>query len=203
MAALKYVVYGGGPPASCSMASACSRGKIRHRLLADHPRTDHGAEQHDDAVVIMGVTFILAGIAFKLASVPFHFWCPDVFEGRGRRGRRVPLRCLQGSGAGAVGTHRPGVGRAHRQRRSLCLVDQGDRLPRPGPVGLRRRHTTFGNLAAYGQTNLKRLLAYSTIAHAGFMMNGLATMTKDGAGAMLFYLVTYLFMTSAPSPASP
>jgi NADH-quinone oxidoreductase subunit N len=54
--------------------------------------------------------------------------------------------------------------------------------------------TTFGNLAAYGQTNLKRLLAYSTIAHAGFMMMGLSTLTRDGAGAVLFYLITYLFM---------
>jgi NADH-quinone oxidoreductase subunit N len=54
--------------------------------------------------------------------------------------------------------------------------------------------TTFGNLAAYSQTNLKRLLAYSTIAHAGFMMMGLATMTREGAGAVLFYLITYLFM---------
>jgi NADH-quinone oxidoreductase subunit N len=53
---------------------------------------------------------------------------------------------------------------------------------------------TFGNLAAFAQTNLKRLLAYSTIAHAGFMMMGLATMTRDGAGAVLFYLVIYLFM---------
>jgi NADH-quinone oxidoreductase subunit N len=54
--------------------------------------------------------------------------------------------------------------------------------------------TTFGNLAAYAQTNLKRLLAYSTIAHAGFMMMGLATMTSDGAAAVLFYLVVYLAM---------
>jgi NADH-quinone oxidoreductase subunit N len=54
--------------------------------------------------------------------------------------------------------------------------------------------TTFGNLAAFAQTNLKRLLAYSTIAHAGFMLMGLATMTKDGAGAVLFYLIAYLFM---------
>src|SRR6202030_3380841 len=53
---------------------------------------------------------------------------------------------------------------------------------------------TFGNLAAYTQTNLKRLLAYSTIAHAGFMMMGLATLTRDGAGAVLFYLIAYLFM---------
>jgi NADH-quinone oxidoreductase subunit N len=53
---------------------------------------------------------------------------------------------------------------------------------------------TFGNLAAYLQTNLKRLLAYSTIAHAGYMMMGLATMTAEGAGAVLFYLVAYLFM---------
>src|SRR6202043_1985284 len=54
--------------------------------------------------------------------------------------------------------------------------------------------TTFGNLAAYAQTNLKRLLAYSTIAHAGYMMMGLATLSAAGAGAVLFYLIAYLFM---------
>src|SRR5262249_59758339 len=53
---------------------------------------------------------------------------------------------------------------------------------------------TFGNLAAYLQTNLKRLLAYSTIAHAGYMMMGLATLTREGASAVLFYLAAYLFM---------
>src|SRR5262249_13187964 len=53
---------------------------------------------------------------------------------------------------------------------------------------------TFGNLAAYVQTNLKRLLAYSTIAHAGYMMMGLATLTAEGAGAVLFYLIAYLLM---------
>src|SRR5581483_1119263 len=53
---------------------------------------------------------------------------------------------------------------------------------------------TFGNLAAYLQTNLKRLLAYSTIAHAGYMMMGLAALTRAGAGAVLFYLIAYLFM---------
>src|SRR5439155_3727644 len=53
---------------------------------------------------------------------------------------------------------------------------------------------TFGNLAAYMQTNLKRLLAYSTIAHAGYMMMGLATLTADGAAAVLFYLIVYLVM---------
>src|SRR5262249_34522139 len=53
---------------------------------------------------------------------------------------------------------------------------------------------TFGNLAAYYQTNLKRLLAYSTIAHAGYMMMGLATLTREGAQAVLFYLIVYLLM---------
>jgi NADH-quinone oxidoreductase subunit N len=53
---------------------------------------------------------------------------------------------------------------------------------------------TFGNLAAYVQTNLKRLLAYSTIAHAGYMMMGLATLSAEGAGAVLFYLIAYLLM---------
>src|SRR5262249_6141520 len=53
---------------------------------------------------------------------------------------------------------------------------------------------TFGNLAAYLQTNLKRLLAYSTIAQAGYMLMGLATFTRDGLSAVLFYLAAYLFM---------
>src|SRR5262249_8140619 len=53
---------------------------------------------------------------------------------------------------------------------------------------------TFGNLAAYVQTNLKRLLAYSTIAHAGYMMMGLATLTREGLSAVLYYLIAYLFM---------
>src|SRR5262249_1174035 len=53
---------------------------------------------------------------------------------------------------------------------------------------------TFGNLAAYLQTNLKRLLAYSTIAHAGYMMMGLSTLTREGVEATLFYLIAYLFM---------
>jgi NADH-quinone oxidoreductase subunit N len=53
---------------------------------------------------------------------------------------------------------------------------------------------TFGNLAAYGQTNLKRLLAYSTIAHAGYMLMGLAPLTTEGVSAVLFYLVAYVFM---------
>src|SRR5206468_8323775 len=54
--------------------------------------------------------------------------------------------------------------------------------------------TTFGNLAAYLQTNLKRLLAYSTIAQAGYMMMGLAALNREGAAAVLFYLIAYLFM---------
>src|SRR5262249_39625026 len=54
---------------------------------------------------------------------------------------------------------------------------------------------TFGNLAAYLQHNLKRLLAYSTIAHARYMMMGLAALTRTGAEAVLFYLIAYLFMT--------
>ena len=53
---------------------------------------------------------------------------------------------------------------------------------------------TFGNLAAYPQTNLKRLLAYSTIAHAGYMLMGLATVNAEGVQAVLFYLATYVFM---------
>ena len=64
----------------------------------------------------------------------------------------------------------------------------------PGLAFFAALTATFGNLAAYYQTNLKRLLAYSTIAHAGYMVMALATLTWQGVAAMLFYLVAYLFM---------
>jgi NADH-quinone oxidoreductase subunit N len=202
-AALKYVVYGGG--ASGVMLYGIS-------LLAGHtdigsghlPNIIHAISTKGlmtSPIIIMALTFILAGIGFKLAAVPFHFWCPDVFEGAAAevgaflsvasKGAALALlaRIVLGFG-GMTGD----AGPADLAHRAYDAWSRSANFLVPVLALFAIVTTTFGNLAAYGQTNLKRLLAYSTIAHAGFMMMGLAALTREGAGAMLFYLIVYLFM---------
>jgi NADH-quinone oxidoreductase subunit N len=140
--------------------------------------------------------FVLIGIAFKLAAVPFHFWCPDVFEG------------ASAEVAGFLSVASKGAALALLARVTMVFAGME---PMVGSVtgihweairdylipvigGAAAVTATFGNLAAYLQTNLKRLLAYSTIAHAGYMMMGLTPLNQRGASAVLFYLVGYLFM---------
>src|SRR5947207_2771617 len=135
---------------------------------------------------------VLVGVAFKLSLFPFHFWCPDAFEG------------AAAEVAGFLSVASKGAAFALLVRFCLALVGETQRGTAPLSelfmnVGLglgivAAVTATFGNLAAYTQTNIKRLLAYSTIAHAGYMLMGLAVLNRDGAGAVLFYLVAYLFM---------
>ncbi len=195
-AALKYVVYGGG--ASGVMLYGIS-------LVAGHPSISSGflptvvkavgeGGLMSDPVIIMGVLFILIGIGFKLAAFPFHFWCPDVFEGASAE--VAAFLSVASKGAALALLARIVLGLAGLANKDGTYAAWSHAVDYLVPILsiFAVVTTTFGNLAAYAQTNLKRLLAYSTIAHAGFMMMGLATMSKEGAGAVLFYLVTYLFM---------
>jgi NADH-quinone oxidoreductase subunit N len=193
-AALKYVVYGGG--ASGVMLYGIS-------LLAGMFDTGHlptlvteiatkGALANP--VVVMGVTFLLLGVGFKLASVPFHFWCPDVFEGASAEVGAFLSVASKGAALALLARLALGLGALTGDADNYDAWKRATDYLVPVLAIFAVATTTFGNLAAYGQTNLKRLLAYSTIAHAGFMMMGLAAMTRDGAGAVQFYLVTYLFM---------
>src|SRR5437879_1487132 len=137
---------------------------------------------------------VLVGFAFKVSAVPFHFWCPDVFEGAAAEVAAFLSVASKGAALALVA------------RFALTLAGAPAYVPDPAGL-LRMAHylapaiavfaaltATFGNMAAYLQTNLKRLLAYSTIAHAGYMMMGLATFTRNGLSAVLFYLIAYLFM---------
>ena len=117
---------------------------------------------------------MMVGVAFKLSAVPFHFWAPDVFEGATAEVAAFPLGRLESRRIGTAGPpgHWPFPSSPIR---SCCKA-----LPRFGNTSvlliavLAAVTCTFGNLAAYGQTNMKRLLAYSTIAHAGYMMMPIA-----------------------------
>ena len=139
---------------------------------------------------LAGALFVLAGLGFKLAAVPFHFWCPDVFEGAAAevaaflsvasKGAALALttRFVLAAGGPAGGSS------AYQAAGTLGLA-----LAALAVVTM-----TLGNLAALSQTNLKRLLAYSTIAHAGYMLLALVPLTPAAAGPLLFYLPAYLVM---------
>jgi len=156
-------------------------------------------------VLILGTLFLLIGVGFKLAAVPFHFWCPDVFEG------------ASAEVAGFLSVASKAAALALLIRLVLTFTGVDPQVPTNGNwMGVLRYlipalaviagvTATFGNLAAFFQNNLKRLLAYSTIAHAGYMMMGVCALTTPrlylpgdraviGAGAVLFYLIAYLFM---------
>jgi NADH-quinone oxidoreductase subunit N len=187
-ASLKYVVYGGGAAGVMLYGISLIAGKFGTGYLPD---VAQGFLQASfDPLLILGSLFVLIGLAFKLAAVPFHFWCPDVFEG-------APAEI-----AGFLSVASKGAALALLGRIALTVAGPMDTRTwldvagylMPTLAVFAAVTATFGNLAAYTQTNLKRLLAYSTIAHAGYMMMGLATLTRDGAGAVLFYLVAYLFM---------
>jgi NADH-quinone oxidoreductase subunit N len=208
-AALKYVVYGGGAAGVMLYGISLLAGKFGTAYLPDLAvqfarALPAGGPEGLDPVLVIGALFILVGIAFKLAAVPFHFWCPDVFEG------------ASAEVAGFLSVSSKGAALALLGRVSMTLsgLDEMVKVSQSGqtfvPAGTAwllvirflvptlacgaALTATFGNLAAYSQTNLKRLLAYSTIAHAGYMMMGLAVLTREGAGAVMFYLLGYLFM---------
>ena len=203
-AALKYVVYGGGASGVMLYGMSLLAGKFGTGFLPDVAAgilatfQPVGEGLSFDPVVVLGTLFVFIGIAFKLSLVPFHFWCPDVFEG------------ASAQVAGFLSVASKGAALALLARFTLILggldplLGSGDlvrdlrfgnmiHLLVPTLACFAAVTTTFGNLAAYMQTNLKRLLAYSTIAHAGYMLMGLCTLTRPGVEAMLFYLIAYLF----------
>src|SRR5206468_3429587 len=149
-----------------------------------------------DPVLVLGTLFVLIGVAFKLAAVPFHFWCPDVFEGASAEVAGFLSVASKGAALAmlarvvlVLGGFDPLVGRVAGADWNGIV-----RYLVPALAFFAALTATFGNLAAYQQTNLKRLLAYSTIAHAGYMLMGLAALNREGVAAVLFYLIAYLFM---------
>jgi NADH-quinone oxidoreductase subunit N len=203
-ASLKYVVYGGGASGIMLYGISLLAGKFGTAYLPDLAigfaaalkQASGALPMGLDTFLVLGTLFLFIGFGFKLAAVPFHFWCPDVFEG------------ASAEVAGFLSVASKGAAVALMARVALMLAGLSDltqkavftdwleiaRFLVPALAVFAGLTATFGNLAAYPQTNLKRLLAYSTIAHAGYMMMGLATLTQEGVSAVLFYLVAYLFM---------
>jgi len=191
-AALKYVVYGGGAAGIMLYGISLLAGRFGTGYLPDVAA--FMAANPLDPLVLLGTLFVLIGVGFKLAAVPFHFWCPDVFEGASAEVAAFLSVASKGAALAMLARIVLGLGGLAEPQFDPQVWERVAPYLVPVLAVFAAVTVTFGNLAAYTQTNLKRLLAYSTIAHAGFMMLGLATMTRDGVSAVLVYLIVYLFM---------
>ena len=135
-----------------------------------------------DPMLRLAVILVVAGVGFKIAAVPFHMWAPDVYEGA-----PTPITAFLSVGSKAASF-------------AMLLRIFLEGLPSSGLdwrllfALLSVVTMTVGNLAALTQTNIKRMLAYSSIAHAGYMLMGVVAGTSRGVAAMLIYILIYSFM---------
>ncbi|WP_319588759.1 NADH-quinone oxidoreductase subunit N [uncultured Desulfobulbus sp.] len=146
------------------------------------------------AAFVLALLLVLAGLGFKMAMVPFHFWCPDVYQGS-----PTPVTAFLSVVSKAAGfsallrlmlpffTISPLAGF------NFAAFSAEAHLPLLFGV-LAAVTMTFGNLVALRQTDVKRLLAYSSIAHAGYILMGMSVFGRESLQAMLFYFFIYLFM---------
>jgi len=134
--------------------------------------------------VMLGLAFMLVGIAFKLGAVPFHMWLPDVYEGAPTSVTLFVGTVPKLAGfAMAVRLLVEGLGPASLDWRAMLVV-------------LAVLSLALGNIVAIAQTNIKRMLGYSTIAHVGFILLGLIAGSVQGLQAALFYSLVYVLMAA-------
>jgi len=143
--------------------------------------TEQGARNQ---VLVFGLVFLVIGIGFKFGAVPFHMWVPDVYQGA-----PTPVALFLGSApkiaafALAVRLLVDGLGGLHPDWQGMLII-------------LALLSMGLGNLIAIAQTNLKRMLAYSTISHVGFIFLGLLAGSSQGYAAAMFYAVVYAAMAA-------
>jgi len=191
-AALKYLIYGGvasgtmiyGMSWIFGLAGSLDFVAINHALMTGTAASN--------LAIFIALVLILAGMGYKVASVPFHMWAPDVYTGA-----PIPITTFLAIGSKAAGfalltrfffpaiSHLATGG----NWQALAGVDWPELLLFMCMITM-----TLGNLAALQQTNMKRLLAYSSIAQAGYALMGMVVLTNDGIRAMLFYLFAYYLM---------
>lgn len=142
------------------------------------------AMEEPSLTLIFALCFLVVGLAFKLGAVPFHMWIPDVYHGA-----PTPVTLYVGSA--------PKIAAFAMVMRVLAESLQGLHGDWQGMlVILAVLSIGIGNLIAIAQTNIKRMLAYSTISHVGFLVLGVLPGTAEGYGAAMFYAITYAIMSA-------
>ena len=141
------------------------------------------SEASSKEVLVVGLVFIVAGISFKLSAAPFHMWAPDVYQGAPTA---VTLFIGSAPKLAAFGF----VMRLLVEGMGEMAADWQGML-----VILAVMSMAVGNIAAIAQTNIKRMLAYSTISHMGFLLLGFISADSNGYSSALFYVIAYVLMT--------
>jgi len=135
------------------------------------------------ALLVFGLVFIVSGLAFKLGAVPFHMWVPDVYHG-------APTAMTMLIGTAPKLAAFAFLMRILVEALQPLMVDWSGMLAIMAVLSM-----AVGNISAIAQTNLKRMLAYSTIAHMGFLLVGVLSGTLEGYGSAMFYAVIYVMMS--------
>ncbi|MBK8964307.1 MAG: NADH-quinone oxidoreductase subunit NuoN [Candidatus Competibacteraceae bacterium] len=182
-AAMKYFVLG-------SLASGMllygismvygATGSVDLQVIADAV----AKQGRDNLVLVFGLVFLVVGLAFKLGAVPFHMWLPDVYQGA-----PTPVTLYIGSApklaafALIMRVLVDGLGNLQGDWQQMLII-------------LSVLSMAVGNVVAVAQTNIKRMLAYSTISHVGFLLLGILAGTPEGYAAAMFYAIIYVLMAA-------
>jgi NADH-quinone oxidoreductase subunit N len=191
-ASLKYVLFGAVSTGAMVYGFSLLYGLVGATSLPKVQEFLAGGVTDANRTAVYAISLLIfAGFGFKVAAVPFHFWCPDVYQGA-----PTPVTAFLSVAPKAAGF-----------AIMLRFFYRGFAVTGSGPWDLTGAidwplvlmvisalTMTVGNVAALTQTNMKRLLAYSSIAHAGYLMMGIVALSENGARALIVYLVSYLFM---------
>jgi len=181
-AGLKYLIIGSFGSAALLFGSALVYGATGRIGFAEIAHTVGSRGLSGDALLVLGLAMIIAGLGFKTSSAPFHMWTPDVYEG-------APTTVTAFMSAA---TKVAAFALAFRLLRTA--FPQEEHLWSWAFAGIAVASLAVGNLAALVQRNVKRMLAYSSVSHAGFLLIGLSAGSALGGRALMYYLIVYAAM---------
>jgi NADH-quinone oxidoreductase subunit N len=182
-AALKYFLLGSFASALLIYGISLTYGVTGTTNFAAIASNLSGRESGSNLILLVAIGLVAAGLAFKIAVVPLHSWAPDVYQGAS-----APIAAFLAAGSKAVGLAALGrisLAAYHSETQALSVL----------LVGFAGLSILVGSVIALSQTDMKRMLAYSSISHAGYALLGLIAGTPEGASATMTYVFFYVFMT--------
>jgi len=184
-ASLKYFLLGAFSSAFFLFGTALIFGFAGSVYLPDIAEAITAQGSAFDGLLVPGVLLVLAGLLFKVGAVPFHMWTPDVYQGAPTPVTGFMAAATKAAAFGAI------------LRFVYVGVDRAQWDWRPAVVVIAALTMIVGAVLSVTQTDMKRLLAYSSIAHAGFILVGVLSMERAGVSGVMFYLAAYGLTTIA------
>jgi NADH-quinone oxidoreductase subunit N len=185
-AAMKYFLFGGISAGFLLFGFSLLYGLSNSTNLVDIASSMHGAPL--DPFLIVAIVMVMVGLGFKVAAAPFHFWAPDVYQGA-----PAPSAAFIASGSKVAGFflfyQLMVIGLAGAEGSAVWHGYVAGWVPVVAIVAT--LSMVLGNLVAIRQTSVRRLLAYSAVAHAGYMLLGILSHTEQSLSALVYYAITY------------